>query len=261
MKVFISSLVIVSALTACFPRESLSEVNRDTPIKVAIIDTGLDLNDVRFKQLCKTGHENFTAEPSTHHVDSMDTTDVQGHGTHVAGLIQKYAGFNTDYCLLIYKFYSNSASGKENLLNEASAIRQAVREGASIINISAGGAESSEEEYAAIKNNPNVTFVVAAGNQGKNIDDPKNKFYPASYALKNEIIVGSVDSRWVRSPTSNYGSVVTDWEVGVGVLSYLNGPNLMGRLSGTSMATAIKTGKIVAARIFLCHSKNNKRKH
>jgi hypothetical protein len=53
------------------------------PVRVAVIDTGLNLKDSRFTHLCKDGH-----------YDLSDTSieDTEGHGTHIASLIQKYAG-------------------------------------------------------------------------------------------------------------------------------------------------------------------------
>ena len=49
------------------------------PLRVAVIDTGLDLSDKRFSsRLCKEGHEDFT---------HTTIEDKSGHGTHVVGLI------------------------------------------------------------------------------------------------------------------------------------------------------------------------------
>lgn len=199
--------------------------------KLAVIDTGLDLNDPRFKSvLCKSGHKDFTGS---------GIKDTVEHGTHVTGLIKQYAK-NADYCILIYKFYQPD---ELNAAREILAIKEAIKAKVDIINISGGGEEYSKEEYELIKNNPKVLFVVAAGNNGENLDIENNKYYPASHKLPNILAIGGLNEDGTRGSYSNYGTFVI-WERGTDVLSTI--PNgRMGIKSGSSMATAIKTGKIL----------------
>ena len=214
---------------------STSLVHAET-LRVAIIDTGLDLNDPRFYgHICKGVHQNF--------VDSETLDDINNHGTHIAGLIQKYSGTG-DYCFLIYKYYSNTLPGSVNLNNEVRAITTAIANGAKIINISAGGPTFDEDESLVIKYNPDVIFVVAAGNEGQNLDIPGNECYPASYFYGNMEVVGSIGKDGRKSDSSNYSKKVENKEIGVHVLSYLP-KGRMGYMSGTSQATAIFTGKLV----------------
>ena len=203
--------------------------------KIAIIDTGLDLKDVRFKDhLCKKGHKDFT---------DKGLADINGHGTFVAGLIQKYAG-KGNYCFLIYKYYNNNSTGNNTLDAEIDSLKKAIKDGAEIVNFSGGGTESSNEEKAIIKNNPDVTFVVSAGNDGFNLDYG-TKFYPASYNLPNIEVVGSLDENGKRASFSNYSTKDN--------FVYLPGKNLRSfaigegyaRDSGTSYSTAIRTGLII----------------
>lgn len=213
-------------------------------IKIAIIDTGLDITDQRFAgHICKEGHYNFVS-------DTSNTKDFHGHGTHVAGLIEKYAG-KGNYCFLIYKYYSDDNPGAVNLRNEIYSLESAIEHGATIINFSGGGPEFSEDEYLTIRDAKNVTFVVAAGNEHENIDEIENYYYPASYRLPNVIVVGNVDELGNRAYTSNYGKRVTAKEVGVNVRSFLpDGEE--GYMTGTSQATAIHTGKIVREKLSQC---------
>jgi hypothetical protein len=63
---------------------------------------------------------------------------------------------------------------------------------------------------------------------------------------KRIYIVGNIvdeKSRQIAS-SSNYGKSINSWEVGVSILSILPG-NTLGFMSGTSQATAIKTGKLI----------------
>ena len=229
------------------PLSHISNVGQNAcaPVKVAVVDTGLDLTDIRLKKhLCPTGHKNF--------VDGESLDDTEGHGTHIVGLIEKYAR-NSNYCILVYKFYSDSASGFLDQKREVLSMRQAVRDGATIVNFSAGGPVFSEEESLVIKQNPQVTFVVAAGNEGENLDIPGNEFYPASLFYKNMEVVENVDKRGNRNPSSNYGSKVEYAENGTDVVSYLPNGGL-GIMTGTSQATAIFSGKLVAKKSKECHS-------
>lgn len=217
----------------------ISYANAAEPIKVAIIDTGLNLEDARFKsRLCPGDkHWNFV------HNNNI-LKDEDGHGTHIAGLITKYAE-NVNYCLLIYKYYDEAAPGNLNLRNSVSALLKAVGDGASIVNLSYYGPEFSEVEYNIMRNNPKVTFVTCAGNDGKILAGDTCS-YPACYRLPNVIVVGSKhDGK--RAETSNWGGKVNAWEDGTGAYSTLP-DGKTGYMSGTSMSTAIHTGKLVNQR-------------
>lgn len=203
-------------------------------LKVAIVDTGLDLKDPRFKDhLCKSGHQDFTGE---------GIEDSVGHGTHVSGIIQHYAD-NGNYCLLIYKYYSYAASGKLNQEREVMAFKEAIKQKVAIVNFSGGGENLYNPEKEVIKHGPHTLFVVAAGNEHHDLDEVCD-YYPACLNLKNILVVGSTDSEGIRSNYSNYGSIVSDWEIGENVMSTLP-DDREGHMSGTSQATAIQTGKLI----------------
>lgn len=205
-------------------------------IKVAIIDTGLDLKDPRFKGfLCKRGHKNFVSDETIE--------DIHGHGTFVAGLIKQYAG-NAKYCLLVYKYYSDDATSTQNLNREVLAFNEAIKNGASVVNYSGGGAGYSAEEAKAIKTHTETTFVVAAGNERENLDIPGNEYWPASLFYPNMHVVASIDAIGNRSSSSNYGKKIEDKEIGEDISSYLP-DGKTGTMSGTSMSTAIFSGKLV----------------
>ncbi len=211
------------------------------PMRVAVIDTGLDRTDARFQdKLCAQGHYNFVDHEAA-------TYDTDGHGTYIAALISKYA-VNTSYCLVIYKFYSDRASSDTNALNAMLAIKLAIKDGANIVNMSFGGPEFQEQEYLAIKNAPGVIFVTAAGNAGKELKAPY-AFYPASYGLKNIVVVGASNGVGKPLDSSNYGELVKVWEAGVGPLAAFP-DGTIGTMVGTSISTAIYTGRLISARGF-----------
>lgn len=201
------------------------------PLRVVVMDTGLDLNDPRFsKVLCPTGHKDTT---------ETGIKDHEGHGTHIAGIIKKIAG-NSGYCLIIVKFYE---SPKNQHYMEA--FKYAVSLNPDVINISGGGTERFDSEEILIRYHSNIKFIVAAGNNGQN--NEKEPYYPGSYQFLNVEAVGNLDSNGIRVPSSNYGPTVKTWRNGVEVVSTL--PNGYGRMTGTSQSTAIRTGEYIKERI------------
>jgi len=210
---------------------AIAENNSKKLIKIAIIDTGLNLEDPRFKfHLCKEGHTNYTRE---------SIEDKHGHGTHVAGTIVENAG-NSNFCLVILKHVE--ADGLGDLYNYLRALNKAVNLGVDIVNISGGGTYYSEIEKHLIKTHPNILFIAAVGNENKNIED--FPFYPASYfELPNVIRVGSLLHDGKKAPSSNFSKNMA-WEVGDNIYSTLP-DGKFGYMSGSSMATGVKTGKMV----------------
>ncbi len=205
------------------------------PIKIAVVDTGLDLTDRRFANvLCPTGHKDFT---------NTTIRDLHGHGTHIAGLIKANAGTQSGYCLIILKFYDANASGRISRDRTIAAFAEADRLGADIINLSGGGPGFDESEYLIMRNSQ-ALFVLAAGNDGKDVDF--DGYYPAAYHLLNSIVVGNMDTNGKRVSSSNFGSVVTAWEIGLNALSeapdWSRDP--MVRMTGTSQAAAVHSGRL-----------------
>jgi subtilisin family serine protease len=213
--------------------------------RVAIVDTGLNPLDPRFESLlCKD------AQPWDLVTNAPLKEDIHGHGTHITGLIKEYAK-NADYCLLIYRYYSPDRNNG-NLYRGVDAFRRAAQDRATIVNFSSGGKDRSAIECNIISAYPNITFIVAAGNEGVSIDPPGG-YHPASCGSPNIIAVGSLKPDGTRMPSSNYGEIVKAWELGFQILSTLPFDRT-GIMSGTSQATAIHTGKTVLQRWGQCDS-------
>lgn len=201
------------------------------PLKVAVVDTGLNVANPLIKdRIC--GTKDLTGE---------GIYDIHGHGTNVVGLIAQYAG-SSDYCMLIIKYYSESAKGTLNEERLATALNYAAAAGASIVNVSAGGPSPDAFERLTIESNPGVRFMVAAGNENHNISEVG--YFPAGYGLPNIFPVGSITAEGGKAPSSNWGAAVQYWEVGVEARGILGGP-----MTGTSQATAIATGKLIAGKL------------
>lgn len=232
MKVMISLLILGMLSSSALAKAEM--------LKVAVIDTGVDRND---KHLCKSEHKSFSS------LETDPLQDNNGHGTHIAGLIEQYAK-DKKYCIVAIKFHSPRASGKENTDNMIKAIHYAVAIHADFINISGGGGNSEREESRVIfmALNLGIKVVVAAGNERHDLSKDCN-YFPACYD-KRLIVVGNLkkhsDQTIDRAPSSNYGTQVNRWEIGTDVVSNLPGGK-QGKMTGTSQATAIATGKLIFA--------------
>lgn len=206
-------------------------------LRVAVVDTGMDLKDPRFKGvLCPSGHKNFTDEPWENSLP---------HGIHVAGLIKQHAK-KSNYCLIIIKVFSRVSTGRQDAIRTAQGLYYAGFLEVDAVNYSGGGSTFYEPEYTVIKENPGVLFIVAAGNEGKDLDINGNNYYPASYSkyLNNVFVVGNLEQDGKRHFTSNYGNVVKFWNVGTNLISF--GPNgTLLKMTGSSQSTAVQTGKYI----------------
>ena len=224
MKYSLLTLIFLTFIACSEPKvisepKSLPQVKQ---LKVAVIDTGLDLEDKRFKDiLCKEGHVDFS------HTGIKDTN---GHGTHVTGLIKRYSNLK-NYCVVILKY--------SNIDNYLQAIQYSSKNDFDIVNISTSGNSYIPEERQFIRESKAI-YVIAAGNNRDNF----NRHFPgAFYYFSNVYTIGSIDNSGHVSKTSNYGEGL-NWEVGEKVSSdsLIGGETVM---SGTSQATAIFTGKLI----------------
>lgn len=199
----------------------------DTPlIKVAVIDTGLNLADPRFSTaLCQGGHKDFTG---------TGLRDKVGHGTFVAGLIKNAAYDHSKYCLLILKVTDTKAG----MVPISEAIVYATQQGAKIINISMTGKKADPDEKAVMEKS-GALFSIAAGNEDKDY----HTSFPGGYGLKNVTVVGNWDcKRKKKNPNSNYGTDIT-WRCGTEVTS--TGIKGTSKGSGTSFAAPLYTAELI----------------
>lgn len=229
--------------------------NKSHPLRVAVIDTGLNLRMASKIPLCKTGHKDFTK--TTIH-------DRHGHGTNVSGIIDQYVKnlifkdysdtksidkINTNYCQIILKFLDTERSNLRAADNMIKAIAWAVELKVDVINISGGGVDPVLVEQIFVKRalDNGIKVVVAAGNNRQDLGNG-GKYFPALYD-KRITVVGNLQRPNVYSPSSNYGTPVNAWEVGTDLLSYSLYDGRLATMSGTSQATAVKTGKIIRSMI------------
>ena len=200
----------------------------NSDVVVAILDTGIDATheDLRDRVIAEV---NFTNSPSEN--------DINGHGTHVAGIICAAAnngvgvtGLVPDCKILNVKVADDYGFCVEPAV--ARGIVWSVDNGANIINISLEirNPSASLEQAVNYAWQHGVLIIAAAGNQGN-----QSAVYPARY--DNCIAVAAVRPDNTLAPLSNYGDWVDMAAPGFNIYSTLPGNNY-GYETGTSFAAA-----------------------
>jgi len=192
-------------------------------VKVAVVDTGIDVGDPNYWWPDFTGHPDLVGCQSIiikSFVSGESGNDDNGHGTHVAGTIGActnntigVAGANWAVQLMGVKVLDYSGSG--TLSAVASGIRWAADNGAKVINLSLGTNAPYKTLERAINYawNRGAVLACAAGNNGTAAPT-----YPAAYP--NCIAVAATDSTDAKASFSSYGASWVDVAApGVGILS------------------------------------------
>ncbi len=203
-------------------------------IKVAILDTGCDINHVCLKDRI-VAYQNYTFNGNRD-----DVTDIKGHGTHVAGIIagnrtkNGVTGIAPDCELVICKVISTSGGFDKDVVR---GLQFAISQEVDIINMSVGGQGDNLTIHSLIKkaNELGIPVVCASGNYGSR----NELIYPGGY--EEVIEVGAVDSNNKICTFSNATKGVDIYSYGKDITSTYPG-NRYAKLDGTSQATPHVTG-------------------
>lgn len=199
-------------------------------VVVAVFDTGISQNHPDLKDAEIVYAWNYVDNNS-------NVTDVDGHGTLVAGIIAAttnnqvgIAGIAAKVKLAIFKVLEQSGGSWMNL---SKAVREARGIGADVYVMSLGGTVGGRagplvERELNLSYNSGGVIVAAAGNDGADVPT-----YPAAY--ENVIGVGALEKNDTRASWSNYGTNVELMAPGVSIAStYLE--ERYAYASGTSFA-------------------------
>lgn len=195
----------------------------------------------------------------TDFVDGGTPRDLNGHGTHVAGIAaaesnnaQGVAGMN--WGSQVYVCRTLDTSGNGGSADFADAVEEIVDYALAhglkaVINYSAGGGDNqTKRDACAYVNDHGMILCAATGN-----DNGAAVIFPAAYSVDYDgvIAVGSTDSGDTVSSFSNIGPEVTVVAPGRDILSTMPTYGVTipaalnyDELSGTSMATPCVTGLI-----------------
>ena len=230
---------------------------------VAIVDTGVDythedLNGniwINKQEIADNGIDddgngyiddvygwNFYNNSNNVYVGSEDD-----HGTHGAGTIIANADngkgivgiVQSDNIKVMCVKALGGRDGAGSTASVVQAIQYAEANGASICNLSLGTTNNDKALFQTIANS-NMLFVVAAGNDSRNIDISAS--YPASYDLENLISVGNLNYDGTLHYTSNHGVNSVDIVApGTYILSTTTN-NGYSYMTGTSMSAPFVSG-------------------
>jgi subtilisin family serine protease len=195
-------------------------------VEVYILDTGIQANHSELEGRVESC-VSFTPEECG--------SDLNGHGTHVAGTVgSKTYGVAKTVSLHDVKVLNAKGSGSYSAViagvDYVTQIKMSDPSRKIVINMSLGGGISTSFNNAITSAaDSGVVVVVAAGNS----DDDACNYSPAS--ASGVLAVGSIDSDKRRSSWSNWGSCVDIFAPGSGILS-LSQSNGTTTKSGTSMA-------------------------
>jgi serine protease len=173
------------------------EISQGEGVTVAVVDTGVtrvpDLAQTEFVK----GYDFVD--------DDEDPTDLNGHGTHVAGTLAQSTNNALGVAGVAFKAKIMpvrvlDANGFGSLSDVVEGIRYAVDHGATVINLSLGSRASARlmEEAIAYAHSKGVTVVAAAGNENSS-----QVSYPARYP--HVIAVSATGPDGTKAPYSNYG--------------------------------------------------------
>ena len=207
------------------PTPEPSESPEAAPI-VAVIDAGIDVAHHGLTEQILPGYDFVN---NTELVYDSSKKDEYYHGTHVAGIIAQNAPTAQ---ILPLKVFEHGRAYTSDIIR---AIEYAQEHGASVVNMSFGGADDNRALREAMQER-NMLFVCAAGNARTDVEE--TPVYPACFDLDNIISVASLNQDLGFSYYSNYGTESVDIAA-VGRDVYSMWPEgAYGTMSGTSQAAA-----------------------
>ena len=226
------------------------EVSENSDMTVAVIDSGVYVEHEALSGklwINSNETEDLSDDDGNGYIDDINGWDFSedkpllyeesrivdyNHGTHVAGII---ASASSGAKIMPLKAFKDGSAYTSDVIK---AIDYAENMGADVVNCSFG----SDNENQALRDvieNSEMTFVCAAGNNAKDID--QSPVYPASYDLDNVISIAATDSNNNLAYFSNYGNRIDIAASGLSIYSSL-AENEYGNMSGTSMAAAYISG-------------------
>ena len=215
-----------------FDIPSLWRKTKGEGVKVAVIDTGCDLNHHDLKDNMLEG-KNFVEI-------GQPPMDRNGHGSHVAGTIAAsdnnlgMVGVAPKAKIIPIKALGDKGGG--NLNDVCKGIDWACRNGADIITMSLGSPAGHAQLAASLKNAAakNVLVFCAAGNSGENTPI----MYPAKYP--ESIAIGAIDVNMNRTSFTCAGEELEFLSPGKDIFSCV--PGGYAKMSGTSMSNPFASG-------------------
>ncbi|XAK52721.1 S8 family peptidase [Bacillus atrophaeus] len=231
--------------------------DKGSGVVVAILDTGCDPTHTDLKERIIDG-KNFTDQG-----DPDDFSDIDQHGTHVAGTVgatindEGVVGVAPEVSLFIGRVFTKDSNGDVGAFNKdiIKAIKHCIKwrgpnqERIRVINMSLGGPQDDPQLHDVIKEavNEDILIVCAAGNEGDirsggDCSPLKDEFsFPGAY--QEVVEVGAVDLEGNWPCFTNTNLEIDLVAPGVKIMSTIPGGS-HAEFSGTSMAAPHVAGGV-----------------
>ena len=223
---------------------------RGAGVTVAVVDTGVDGANADLAPNLLPGKNTYDGNDNT--------ADGAGHGTVIASVIAApagnggYVGIAPEAKVLPVKVMGGPSSKDWSDKATVRGIEYALQRGAKVINLSIGGLNTpiaGIDKALADAQRAGALVVIAAGNDGVDLDDPRNTESPDGYGLSNALTVANFTTRNTLAADSNYGARhVQIASLGTVLWGDYPGNATGGYLGGSSAAAAATSG--VAALLF-----------
>jgi subtilisin family serine protease len=231
-------------------------------VTVAVVDSGANPNHPDLAG-------QLTADGWDYVHNDATTFDNHGHGTHVTGTIVALNGNGIGISGVapgakateLQVFADDDGDGTTNGTGlwtwVLDAFDRAGASGARVVNASLGGYDTSGTDdlanlfAATVSQYPNTLYVVAAGNDNRDLEPTATRFLPCETPAPNVVCVGASTVWDARASFSNYGATAVDVFAPGDDIESTTFDGLYGYMSGTSMATPNTVG--VAALLFAEH--------
>ncbi len=208
------------------------QVNKGKGIRVAVLDTGIDLDHPEIKDNIKGGFSS----------NGVSFEDDIGHGTFIAGIIKEIAPEVELYSVKVLD------KGKGYLSDVILGLEWCIQNKIQVINIGFGSEIDNQSFREAILKTyaQGIVIVAPAGNKGKNeVDFPAR--YPEVFAIT------ATDKNDQLALFSNFGPEIDFAAPGVDISStFLGGGHR--NFSGSSLASAHVTGTVALLLYLRSHA-------
>lgn len=238
-------------------------------VVVASIDTGVDFNhqDIAPNIWTNTGEiaGNGRDDDGNGYVDdyygynavtSGNPVDNNSHGTHTTGTMAArgnnsvgVAGVTWATKVMVVKIMDTGGGTLDDAIEGIDYVTAMKKRGVKVVasnnSWGAPGSYPTIRDAISRASTAGIVFVAAAGNDGRNNDNPSTPYSPVCENVSNIIGVAAVDTAGNLASFSNYGPGCVD-VAAPGVNIYSSIPNNRYTvLSGTSMAAPHVTGLVV----------------
>jgi thermitase len=188
-----------------------------SPIVVAVIDSGVNYSNADLAGSLWDGGVPYPKHGYNFVDGNDDPMDLNGHGTHVAGIIGG-TGANTNgvtglcWKSNIMALKALNTAGRGTTANIVAAIDFARTNGAKVINMSLGQSQSDGAMNTALTaaSNAGIVVIAAAGNNGTNNDATGSSMFPCNSTIANLVCVAALDQTYNLANFSNFGSTSVD---------------------------------------------------